>query len=37
MLREWPRKEKGEKTKFDTMETRRFCGFVGWETMGDQM
>lgn len=37
MLREWPRKEKGEKTKFDTMETRRFCGFVGSETMGEKM
>lgn len=37
MLKEWPRKEKGEKIKFNTMENGRFCGFVGWETMGGQM
>lgn len=33
MLKEWPRKEKGEKIKQDTMENRQFCGYVGPETM----
>lgn len=33
MLKEWPRKEKGEKIKHNTMENRQFCGYVGLETM----
>lgn len=30
-------KRKGGKITVDTMENRRLGGFVGWETMGDQM